>query len=115
MLLRRNGSESESSCPRGYSGLPIGVDRSPGPFRGFLPGKTTPRDLYQATENCETALASKYEEGGDSKGCKHNNGQDCIEQIPHWKIFIFTVQFLDPCLGGILSYSQPILVLVLRE
>jgi hypothetical protein len=25
------------------------VDRSDGPFRGFSPGKTTPRDLCQTT------------------------------------------------------------------
>jgi hypothetical protein len=35
--------------PQGYSGFAIGIDRSQGPFRGFLPRKTTPRDLYQAT------------------------------------------------------------------
>jgi hypothetical protein len=34
---------------RGYSGFAIGVDRSQGPFRGFLPRKTTPRNLYEAT------------------------------------------------------------------
>src|ERR1700723_1712613 len=33
----------------GHSGLVIGADRSQAPFRGFLPRKTTPRDLYQAT------------------------------------------------------------------
>ena len=31
------------------SSFAIGVDRSWRPFRGFLPRKTTPRDLYQAT------------------------------------------------------------------
>jgi hypothetical protein len=31
------------------SSLAIGVDRSEGPFRGFLPRKTTPRDLFQST------------------------------------------------------------------
>jgi hypothetical protein len=30
-------------------GFAIGVDRSQGPFRGFLPRKTTPRNLYEAT------------------------------------------------------------------
>jgi hypothetical protein len=34
----------------------IGVDRSDRPFRGFLSRKTTPRDLYQTTVICETAL-----------------------------------------------------------
>ena len=29
-----------------YSGFAIGVDRSHVAFRGFLPRKTTPRDLY---------------------------------------------------------------------
>jgi hypothetical protein len=32
-----------------YSGFAIGVDRSHGPFRGFLPRKTTPRDLYRGS------------------------------------------------------------------
>jgi hypothetical protein len=31
----------------GSSGFAIGVDRSQGAFRGFLPRKTTPRDLYE--------------------------------------------------------------------
>jgi hypothetical protein len=35
--------------PWRLSGLAIGVDRNHGPFRGFLPRKTTPHDLYQAT------------------------------------------------------------------
>jgi hypothetical protein len=37
------------SAPGLYSGFAIGVGRSQGPFRGFLPRKTAPRDLYQAT------------------------------------------------------------------
>ncbi len=35
-------------CALPHSGFAIGVDGSQGPFRGFLPRKTTPRDLYQA-------------------------------------------------------------------
>src|ERR1700691_3059448 len=40
-------------CPRSaylrrHSSFAIGVDRSDRPFRGFLPRKTTPRDLYHA-------------------------------------------------------------------
>jgi hypothetical protein len=31
------------------SGFAIGVDRSDVAFRGFLPRKTTPRDLYETT------------------------------------------------------------------
>jgi hypothetical protein len=31
------------------SSFAIGADRSDGPFRGFLPRKTTPRDLYRVT------------------------------------------------------------------
>ena len=38
------------------SSFAIGVERSEGPFRGFLPRKTTPRDLYQATVIAKTAL-----------------------------------------------------------
>jgi hypothetical protein len=39
---------------RAFSGIPyssfaIGLNRRDGPVRGFLPRKTTPRDLYQAT------------------------------------------------------------------
>jgi hypothetical protein len=37
------------SATRSVSSFAIGVDRSEKPFRGFLPRKTTPRDLYQAT------------------------------------------------------------------
>jgi len=33
----------------GESSFAITVDRSDRPFRGFLPRKTTPRDLLQAT------------------------------------------------------------------
>jgi hypothetical protein len=32
-----------------HGSFAIGADRSGGPFRGFLPRKTTPRDPYQAT------------------------------------------------------------------
>ena len=39
-----------------FNGFAIGVDRSQGPFRGFPPRKTTPRDLCEATVICETVL-----------------------------------------------------------
>jgi hypothetical protein len=34
---------------RSWGGLTVGVDRSRRLFRGFLPKKTTPHDLYEAT------------------------------------------------------------------
>ena len=48
------GSDYTSSCisipaQAGYGSFANGVDRSNMPFRGFLPRKTTLRDLYQAT------------------------------------------------------------------
>ena len=43
------GSFCQGRLQVGHSGFAIGVDRSHGPFRGFLPRKTTPRDLFGAT------------------------------------------------------------------
>jgi hypothetical protein len=37
----------------------MGVDRRGRPFRGFLPRKTTPRDLYQATVIAKLLQPSK--------------------------------------------------------
>jgi hypothetical protein len=49
LISGSNIGGAEPCAQRPYSGFAIGVDRSQGPFRGFLPRKTTPRDLYQAT------------------------------------------------------------------
>jgi hypothetical protein len=48
--------------PRGgpavaYSGFAIGADRSERASRGFLPRKTTPRDLYEAKVIAKIALS----------------------------------------------------------
>jgi hypothetical protein len=52
--LSSSSAAEGSAVPRTFPG---NVFRLSGvAFRGFLPRKTTPRDLYQATVNCETAL-----------------------------------------------------------
>ena len=48
-VLGTSGGKVLLTNRSGYSGFAIGVDRSHVAFRGFLPWKTTPRDLYETT------------------------------------------------------------------